>query len=1013
MSTHIDAQAKAIFVEALERQAEARQAFIDSACRGDVALRQRVESLLMAASRHDRFLAADPAEDPAAHLADPRPGDRIGNYTLLERLGEGGFGIVFLAQQEHPVRRRVALKIIRLGAAAGLAGLMDPRAIIARFEQERQALAIMDHPNIARVFDAGETEYGRPYFVMELVTGEPITTYCDSRRLSIRERLQLFAQVCRAIEHAHTKGIIHRDIKPGNVLVTTLGAAEPQSDGPVCKVIDFGIAKAIQHPLADPAATRAAFTQLHQLIGTPEYMSPEQASGSPDIDTRTDIYSLGVLAYEMLAGCTPFDPQRLRAAAYGELLRIIREVDPPAPSTRIAQMRDTPVLSSTAQSPEPATSTRAPHPETTTLASIAAQRCTDPRRLTSSIRGDLDWIVMRALEKDPDRRYSSAGNLAADIERHLAGLPIEAAPPSMAYRLRKLARRRRGLVIASSLLAIAILLGSAGTTIGLFRARAAQAQLRVEALAATESAARAHAEAQRADLQAEEARVSARIARSVNELLTTTVKRANRAREQGRADVTVREVMDAAAATLIEAPGSQEPRVELLLAATIGETYRELSLLEQAERMLRLAAQRAREIYGEGSLEHGESLSNLGALLKSRGQRAGAAELYASARAALTAAGKAGERQLALLRINNAALIAEEGRLDEARAEVAASIAWFESDPHEAHTSSHEYFTALHNLAAIDRQRGDPASAAALLRRIVELERAIHGQDDPRTIATLHGLAILQIEQGDLAGAETVIREQLALARRLRGDEHIQVADITDTLANILLRRGEHAAAAESFAQALDITRTVLGQDHSETARRCGTLGGILMDLGRHEQAEAIIREALSIMVPTPSLASLDPSAPAAQAVTPDVLIAWYRLGLLLHQRRALDEAEPLLRSAMAAASVSIREGERYEWMSCALSSLMGAILTARASADELPLEVRIQHLREARQLISTSAERLLVISSSIGPRMRAAIIPAAIERAIECYTLCEQLDPSPEHTAALAHWRQRLSLPQ
>src|SRR5438045_2018803 len=326
-------------------------------------------------------------------------------------------GTVFMAEQTQPVQRKVALKVIKPG--------MDSRQVIARFEAERQALAMMDHVNIARVLDAGATEAGRPYFVMELVHGVPITKYCDDNRLTPRERLELFVPVCQAIQHAHQKGIIHRDVKPSNVMVTLY-------DGkPVPKVIDFGVAKATEQKLTE----RTLFTQDGTLVGTLEYMSPEQAEMSAlGVDTRSDIYSLGVLLYELLTGSTPLTHKRLKEAAYAEILRVIKEEEPPRPSTRLSDSGET-------------------------LASISAQRHTEPAKLTRLVRGELDWIVMKALEKDRNRRYETANGLAMDLQRYLADEPVVACPPSRAYRLRKFARRNKGPVLAASLVVLALVGG--------------------------------------------------------------------------------------------------------------------------------------------------------------------------------------------------------------------------------------------------------------------------------------------------------------------------------------------------------------------------------------------------------------------------------------------------------------------------------------------------------------------------------------------------------------------------
>jgi serine/threonine protein kinase len=355
------------------------------------------------------------------------PGTKIDQYKLLEQIGEGGFGAVFMAEQEFPIRRRVALKIIKLG--------MDTKQVVARFEAERQALAMMDHPNIARVLDGGSTTAGRPYFVMELVRGIPITAYCDKNKLAIQKRLELFAQVCQAVQHAHQKGLIHRDLKPSNVLVST------QDDQPRAKVIDFGIAKATQAHLTE----KTLFTQFHEMIGTPAYMSPEQADGDLDIDTRSDVYSLGVLLYELLAGATPFDAREL-CSNYAEMQRIIREVEPPPPSTRLSTLRDT-------------------------LPSIAAHRDVEPGKLKTILRGELDWIVMRSLEKDRKRRYQSASELNEDIQRYLNDESVKARPATRMYRVRKFVRRNKPSVIAASAVVLALVAGLGLATFGFFRAR--------------------------------------------------------------------------------------------------------------------------------------------------------------------------------------------------------------------------------------------------------------------------------------------------------------------------------------------------------------------------------------------------------------------------------------------------------------------------------------------------------------------------------------------------------------
>ena len=454
---------ESLFAAALAMPADRRDSYLARECAGDAALLDRVVALLNAHDHAghviDQPANGDPDQTAGYAPTSEQPGPIIaGRYKLLEEIGQGGMGTVWAAEQTSPVRRKVALKLIKAG--------MDSRSVLARFEAERQALALMDHPNIAKVLDGGLTDSGRPFFVMEYVKGVPITEYCDATRLSVEERLTLFIQVCSALQHAHQKGIIHRDLKPSNILVA------PYDDKPVPKVIDFGLAKAIHQSLTD----KTLYTAHEMVLGTPLYMSPEQAQlNNLDIDTRADIYSLGVLLYELLTGTTPLERQRFKEAAWDEMRRMIREEEPPRPSTRLST--------------------------TDTLPSLATFRHTEPAKLKKLVRGELDWIVMKALEKDRTRRYETAVGLARDIQRYLDDEVVEARPPSAGYRIGKFVRRHKGQVIAAGLVLLALLAGIAGTTWGLIR----------EARANTRLAQSLHRETKaNVDLSAANAKVKAR-----------------------------------------------------------------------------------------------------------------------------------------------------------------------------------------------------------------------------------------------------------------------------------------------------------------------------------------------------------------------------------------------------------------------------------------------------------------------------------------------------------------------
>jgi serine/threonine protein kinase len=566
-----------------------RAAFLARACGEDVALRQRVEKLVAAHFAAGSFLE-EPVSPSDALTAGVAPGeapmtseagDRIGPYRLVQKLGEGGMGAVWVAEQSEP-KRRVALKLIKPG--------MDSAQVLRRFEAERQALALMEHDNVAKVFDGGTTEQGRPYFVMELVKGVPITKYCDELHLPIEERLELFIPVCRAIQHAHQRGIIHRDVKPSNVLVAI------QDGKPVPKVIDFGVAKALHRKLTD----ESMYTEVGQLVGTLEYVSPEQAELSAlDVDTRTDVYALGALLYELLTGSTPLDRERLRSAAIGEVLRIIREEEPAKPSTRLTDSKEL-------------------------LAGLATQRRADPARLVKQVRGELDWVVMRCLEKDRTRRYESASALARDVERHLKDEPVEACPPSAGYRLGKFARKHRAALTTAAAFVLLLVTAAVLSSTLAFQAKAAEARARSAQEDAEEKAGRA-AEAEklasarlkevttqkdRSERAEKTAAQEAALARAISDYLRLDLLALADPQQQGRKDLQLREVLDRAAAS-VGSRLDKQPVAEAAVRHLIGDAYLGLGEYKLAQEHLERARDLRRKELGD---EHPDTLRTLARL---------------------------------------------------------------------------------------------------------------------------------------------------------------------------------------------------------------------------------------------------------------------------------------------------------------------------------------------------------------------------------------------------------------
>lgn len=873
-------RAQRLLRDSLSYPATERDDFFVRACGDDADLLAEVRSLYAKWSSDDPITlpTAGGEATPPGGVPIEGPGTRIGPYTLIENLGEGGFGVVYLAQQDEPVRRRVALKIIKLG--------MDTRQVVARFEQERQALAMMDHPHIAKVLDAGATDAGRPYFVMELVKGDPIVEYCDKNNLSIEERLGLFGQVCDAVQHAHTKGIIHRDIKPSNVLVSTQGGA------PQIKVIDFGIAKATAARLTE----KTLFTEHRALIGTPEYMSPEQAEGSLDIDTRTDVYSLGVMLYELLTGTTPFTSQELRSAAYAEIQRIIRQIDPPRPSTRISQ-------------------------NTEGIASIAAHRHTQPRRLGTIVRGELDWIVMKALEKDRRRRYETANGLGMDIRRYLAGEAVVAAPPSRAYRVRKFMQRNRVAVGAGAAVAAALLAGVLGTSIGMVKAdRQREVAVANERLAVAEAeranAAEQLAQKRAADIEqvaafqerqfsgmdvpvaAERLRVDlsqrvraaaeraklepAEVSRRVAEVEAITAG----ADFAGMTTLSLQQNVFEPALASISEQFADQPLVRARLQQSIAHTVRELGLLDLAEGPQDAALRTRREVLGPDHRDTLNSLAAKAALLRQQGKYAEAEGPFEEALAGLRkTAGDDDPDTLQCLK-ELGGLRQYQGRYDEAKACYTEA---FERRKRVLGEDAPSTLIVEGDLGQLLLFQGKYDEAEALLKDAHERLLRVNGENNQATVNVVNSLGSLYVAMGRLDQAEVCYRRSLAWRRASLGENHPSTLGAMENLGGVLFRVGRLDEAVELVKAALAGRARLFGPDGAETLRSVQNLAFLERRQKKYEQAEAGYRRALAGFE---RLIGPD---------RPDTLIVRKNLGDVLRDQGKYDEAESVLRTALAA----------------------------------------------------------------------------------------------------------------
>ncbi|HEX5052696.1 MAG TPA: serine/threonine-protein kinase [Planctomycetota bacterium] len=919
-----------MFQEALELPEAERGAYLDQACRGQRTLRRRIDLLLTAHGEAGVFLA-NPTGGRRGAAPEEQSGQQIGRYKLQQVIGEGGFGTVWMAEQQEPVHRQVALKIIKRG--------MDSKMVVARFEAERQALALMDHPNIAKVFDGGETPSGLPFFVMELVRGVPITTYCDEQHLDSHERLELFVQVCHAVQHAHQKGIIHRDLKPSNVLV------ELHDVVPVVKVIDFGVAKATNRRLTD----KTMFTEFRQMMGTPEYMSPEQAEVSGlDVDTRADVYSLGVLLYELLTGSTPFANVRERGVL--EMLRIIREEEAEKPSTRISTLGER-------------------------VAAVAKSRRVDARRLRRLVQGDLDWMVMKALEKDRARRYDTASAFAEDVRRFLAHEPVLAGPPGAGYRFRKYLRRHRVAVTAGGLVTLAVIGGAGAATWGLLdaseqRNRAVLAEEQAVARAgdaitakelAVKETERANQERARAEAGEALAKQEALRANTVVRIVEDMLGAADPEQVKGK-DYTVRQMLDAFDHGL-GARLTSEPAVEASVRHLLGRAYLALGFAAKAEGHLERALEIDSVRAGEHSVEASRRMNDVAESMAAQGRFTEAAAMHRSALAILEQELGPDHADVAAQQINLAATLRDLGELDEAEALLQQALA---TGRRVAGEPSELVGKSLHNLAEVLRDLGRYPEAEKVNRQALEMLRAVLGEEHPTVAASLNNLALILHSMGKLAESERLHREALALTRKILGDEHPDVATDLGNLAAVLTAQGKYTDAEGLLRQSLAMRRRLLGEQHPAVALCLSNLAVVLNAEKKFAESEQANRDALTI-----DRAVLGNKHPM-------VAVCLCNLASVLLELGRLDEAEQFDREALEMQRELL--GVEHPSVAASLNNLAAVLHAQGKHAEAEPLlrqaiEMRCRLLGEDHPAVAQSRASLATVLVAQGKLSDAEIV--------------------------------------